>query len=137
MKYRGIAIVDDDNLFRHILKAQISKLQASEDVVLFENGDQAIRHLRSAIEDPELFFPKTIFLDINMPVMNGWEFLDAFRELKGQLAEEITIFIVTSSVNEEDQQKAKEYSEVSKYVVKPITSAILKEIIAEFPQVMG
>ncbi|MGB0167176.1 MAG: response regulator [Luteibaculum sp.] len=131
MAYHGIAIIDDDNLFRHIMKAQIDRLKASKFVLMFENGEEAINYFKSHIQNPEEFvIPKIIFLDINMPVMNGWQFLEAFAPLREQIEEEITIYIVTSSANEKDREKAAEFTEVTKYVVKPITSAQLGTILS-------
>lgn len=136
MAYKGIAIIDDDNLFRHILKAQIAKIKSLDDVLLFENGEQAISYMDDALTKEDSLIPKLIFLDINMPVMNGWEFLDSFGKFKNEIKEQITIFIVTSSANDQDQQKANQYSDVTKYVVKPITSDILEKILSEFPNIL-
>lgn len=133
--YYGIAIVDDDHLFRVIINAQIKKIKASKDVLLFMNGAEAMSYLKTAVKAPgeePIQIPKLIFLDINMPVMNGWEFLNEFKELSDDIKENIIIYILTSSINDRDEERAKEYSEVSKYVVKPITTADLNGILSEY-----
>lgn len=134
MPYYGFAIVDDDQLFRHILKAQISKVLENQQVITFENGNQALNYLDTYIDKPEESqIPRVIFLDINMPIMNGWQFLDGFKKLQDRIQEEITIYMITSSVDRRDEQKADSYSEISKFVVKPITSDQLREILKEGP----
>lgn len=132
MEHQLLAIIDDDLLFRHILNAQINRIKASERVITFENGLEAINYFRKAVDDSSLEIPSIIFLDLNMPVMNGWEFLDHFSELPTKVKEHAVIYIVTSSMVEEDMQRAKKYSDVSSYAVKPITPAQLQELIKEY-----
>ncbi|TXC81827.1 response regulator [Luteibaculum oceani] len=131
MPYTGFAIIDDDQLFRHILKAQLNKILEQEKSVLsFENGKEAIQYLQDNLPQlGDVVIPKVVFLDINMPIMNGWEFLDEFKKMKDLITEQITIYMITSSVDRRDEKRAGEYSEVNKFVVKPVTSNQLIELL--------
>lgn len=73
--------------------------------------------------------PQVIFLDLNMPVWDGWQFLDEFTKIP--IEQKITIFILTSSNNGEDIKRAERYSLTSNYLVKPIDQSHLKEILEE------
>ncbi len=74
-------------------------------------------------ENDTLYF---ILLDINMPVMNGWEFLDAINQSAG--ANQVLIAVVTSSANDLDKQKAHQYKQVLRYLEKPINTQKLREL---------
>ena len=73
--------------------------------------------------------PDVIFLDINMPVMNGWQFLDEYHKILEQFKKPIYIYMVSSSVDDCDIQRSKEYSGVTDYIVKPINKIKYQELI--------
>jgi CheY-like chemotaxis protein len=73
--------------------------------------------------------PQLIILDLNMPVMDGWEFLHAFVELN--VEEEITIYMVTSSIDDNDRRKALQYEKISGFVIKPITSQMFQKLFED------
>lgn len=93
-------------------------------VKVFGNGFDAIEFLRT-VQDTADALPEVILLDLNMPVMDGWEFLEAFRALKPSLPRKITIYIVSSSIAPADVERAKSISAVTDYIIKPITMAQL------------
>ena len=96
----------------------------------FENGLQAIEGIKNKLnkgENP----PDLILLDINMPILDGWQFLEEFKALKDKLSKDIVIYIVSSSDNVTDKNKAKSYqAEVKNYYLKPMTADDLKEIFS-------
>jgi CheY-like chemotaxis protein len=92
-----------------------------DDLNIFANPKIALDALRETDSLPDL-----ILLDINMPVLNGWEFLDAIKENEKFLS--IPIYILTSSINDEDKTKAKEYPNIKDYIVKPLTREKLVSI---------
>lgn len=73
--------------------------------------------------------PQVIFLDLNMPVWDGWQFLDEFTKIPTE--QKVTIFILTSSNSEEDIKRAEKYSLTSNYLVKPVEQSHMKDILAE------
>ena len=73
--------------------------------------------------------PDVILLDINMPVMDGWDFLEWFKEYKSHFPKPISIFMVSSSIDRRDIEKAKSYAEVKDYISKPLTDRSFFEIV--------
>lgn len=71
--------------------------------------------------------PDAIYLDIEMPIMNGWEFMDEFLKLPEDIRSKINIFIVTSSISNDDKDKAASYPEIKKYITKPLDAEKLNE----------
>ncbi len=94
--------------------------------MIFHNGEEALINLKSIIKAEEKL-PDIILLDLNMPIMDGWQFLDEFTKIKTE--KKITIYIITSSVDPMDIEKAKEYNNVNNYIVKPITLEALQDIL--------
>jgi CheY-like chemotaxis protein len=101
---------------------------------MISNGIQTVSSGMEALQfivnyDPDLnSCPELIFLDINMPVMNGFEFLDSFRQLTFLNKENVRIVMLTNSYNEDDVEKCKEYG-VLQYVNKPLTDQKIKDLI--------
>ena len=121
---KSICIIDDDQIYQIIIKKIILKAGIFEQVHCYENGYKAIEKLR----DPEFTLPHLILLDINMPGMDGWEFLCKLKEHRPNLGLETTIYIVTSSIAFADRDKAIAMPEVSGFISKPLTVGKLKEI---------
>jgi CheY-like chemotaxis protein len=119
-----VAIIDDDRVFQKITWMKITRKNYARKVLMFSDGDQAIRFIRDNASNPDEL-PDIILLDLNMPVMDGWDFMDAFVKMRPHIGKKITIFVATSSVNPEDQRRAIEVSAVTDYVIKPISDACL------------
>lgn len=121
-------IIDDDKIYVYGLKKMLSIHDFCKNVLIFNNGEEAIKYMKPLIVSNE-GLPDIILLDINMPVMDGWEFLDEFIKIKPKIKKKITIYMVSSSINPIDIERAKSYSEVSNYFVKPIKMEDLAEIL--------
>ena len=94
----------------------------------FENGQLAIEGIKQKMNNGEKQ-PDIILLDINMPILDGWQFLEEYKRIKGEISEEIIIYIVSSSDNQMDLNKAKSYKdEVKDYYLKPMTADDIKTI---------
>jgi CheY-like chemotaxis protein len=95
----------------------------------FQNGEEALQFIKSNLSNTNVL-PDYIFLDINMPFVDGWMFLEDFEQLKSKLAKPMTIYVVSSSIDPRDIARAKNNNNVSDYVVKPVTrekfAALLK-----------
>ncbi|WP_232758553.1 response regulator [Flavobacterium sp. ALD4] len=114
-----IAIVDDDPIFQFIAKRFIKSFESVNQMLIFSDGKDAMDFLYFNINDKDKL-PDIIFLDINMPVMNGWQFLNKYIELKSKIEKKIIIYIVSSSNNPDDFIQAQSIHEVTDYIVKPI-----------------
>lgn len=71
-------------------------------------------------KDNSELLPDVIFLDINMPIMNGWQFLDEFKKMQNSIDKNITIYLVSSSFDDRDISRSKDYAEVTDYIIKPV-----------------
>ncbi|MBS3915479.1 MAG: response regulator [Bacteroidetes bacterium] len=119
-------IIDDDPIFVFGTKKLMQSSGYCKQFLVFENGKIAIEHLSDVIKHGGKM-PEIILLDLNMPVMDGWQFLDAF--IKKYPNQDVHIFIVTSSIDQADIDKAASYKLVSNYVVKPLQRDQILEMI--------
>ncbi|WP_339607878.1 response regulator [uncultured Roseivirga sp.] len=130
MKKIDIAcIIDDDPIFVFGAKRMMELAGFCNGFMVFQDGRKALDGL-SAIVASGNNLPELILLDLNMPVMDGWQFLDEFTKIKTH--KRITLYIVSSSIDNEDFKKAETYEVVSNYIVKPITMDALKGILEDF-----
>lgn len=121
-------IIDDDKMFTYLLSKQMKGINFSKNLLVFHNGLEALKYLKPILESPDSL-PDVILLDLNMPVMDGWQFLDEF--IKFKVTKKVTVYIVSSSINTEDHKKALTYEAVSDFYVKPVTQNDLVEMLAE------
>lgn len=112
---------DDDNFFH---AREIKKTNLGTIVVTKDSGIKALEYLK-AKEEPH---SDLIFLDINMPGMNGWEFLKEYNQLDKALQSRAIIIMLTTSDNPDDVAKANTNSFVSDYITKPLTKEIMEGI---------
>ncbi|PKB18883.1 response regulator [Flavobacterium sp. 5] len=131
MKHMTIWVIDDDPIYQIIVNKMIKKSELFLNVLSFKNGKEAIDDFKKKLEEKETL-PNIILLDINMPVMDGWEFMAEMVVLKEQINETIQIYIVSSSIAVEDKNKAKHYPEIVAYLVKPINNNDLTLITANY-----
>ncbi|MES2266953.1 MAG: response regulator [Bacteroidota bacterium] len=122
-----VYIVDDEDLDIHILKRWINKISCDTRVEVFKNGDDAIsKLLNNTINSQEI--PDYIFLDLTMPVCNGWDFVLNFERLDLDPLKMIRIFILTSSLWKEDFERARIIPIVENVIPKPITLDMVRSI---------
>ena len=129
MKKISIAcVVDDDEIYTFSVKRIIAKADIAEKTIFFHNGQAALDYLIANMrKEDEL--PDLILLDLNMPVLDGWQFLDEFARLASAFNKKITTYIVSSSIDEDDYERAKHIELVSDFIVKPLTVHNLHDIL--------
>jgi CheY-like chemotaxis protein len=123
-----ICIVDDDNIYQFTTTRTIQTHKLAKKILIFSDGEEALNFLIDNIGNSETL-PDIIFLDINMPIMDGWQFLEEYVMIKPKIGKKITIYMISSSVDPVDLKRAKAISEISDYIIKPINPEMLKEII--------
>ncbi len=121
-------MVDDDDIFQLITQRVIAQTNLVDTIKVFSNGLDAMDFLRSVAQNAAQL-PEIILLDLNMPVMDGWEFLEEFTLLKPRLEKKITIYVVSSSIAPSDIQRAEAINEVTDYIIKPITTEKLLDML--------
>ena len=120
MKKKNIWVVDDDNIYQIIIKKLIERSEMFSEISSFKNGKDAIDELYNNTKNIG-GIPDIILLDINMPIMDGWEFMDELGVIKPKINAEIMVYIVSSSIAIEDKNKSKNYENILGYLSKPVT----------------
>tara|TARA_R110002051_G_scaffold4731_9_gene26266 strand:+ start:2170 stop:2574 length:405 start_codon:yes stop_codon:yes gene_type:complete len=129
MKIDSVCIIDDDPIFVYGTKVLLNYNRSfCSNILVYENGKEALDDLRFMMKS-KIEFPEVIFLDLNMPIMNGWDFLDEFIKLDTQ--EKVRVYVVSSSINEMDKQRALKYNIVVDFISKPFTAAKLEQLIMQ------
>lgn len=118
-------IVDDDVIFVFVLKKLLEKNGNFGKMVDFKNGNDAIDILFSK----ESQLPCVILLDLNMPIIDGWQFLDQLED--SELKEQLNVYIMSSSIDRSDIEKSKNYSIVKDFISKPVNADKLDKILSE------
>lgn len=126
-KFYNILIIDDDQVNNFLFSRMVQTVGISEKAETVTSGRQGLVLLEEKIASGEPL-PKVIFLDINMPLMNGWEFLEKYKEMPSSIRRQINLYMLSSSVYPEDINKAKSYEDVVDYITKPLTKEILMKI---------
>jgi CheY-like chemotaxis protein len=122
-------VVDDDPGNNLICKYVIASIAPNASIHLFTDPEKTLEWIK---EDYDSTHDQhtSLFLDINMPIMNGWEFLDTFSSLPSLLQEKITIFILSSSIDPEDIEKAQKHPLVNGYYSKPLRKETINQIFS-------
>jgi CheY-like chemotaxis protein len=113
---------DDDNFFHQIV---INEMNVTEHIEIALNGEEALLFLKKE----NRIHPDIIFLDINMPKMNGWEFMESYKELREDQKAKVVVMMLTTSENPEDKKRAALYSEITGFNSKPLTKEMLTAIL--------
>jgi CheY-like chemotaxis protein len=120
-----VLLIDDDDVFNFVHKRIIERVSQGVEVMVLNTCQKALDYL----EEPGLVMPDYIFLDINMPEMNGFEFLDATARLPERIKSNLKVVFVTSSLNEADVVKANSYPMVVGFQDKPLNSELIARLL--------
>lgn len=126
MPQKKIYIIDDDPIYKLVTKKLIDKTNLFSHIKEFSNGNEAFEYFETTQD-----FPEIILLDLEMPEMDGWEFLTEFCKLRTELHKDSKVYIATSSIAIEDKEKAKNFICVKAFLSKPINLEKLESIASE------
>lgn len=130
-KLSCILLIDDDQATNYIHKRVINKAAITDKIVELESGYDAIKYLNQT--DFEAYpRPDIIFLDINMPGMDGWEFLEGYEKLNPEQRGKIILVMLTTSLNPDDKNRSDTISTIDGFKNKPLTHETLQDIIDEY-----
>ncbi|MCT8335431.1 response regulator [Leptospira sp. 85282-16] len=119
-----VYLVEDDVITTFLIKTLMEKFSFADEIQGFQNGEDALNALLASSIDPDM-----LFLDLNMPVMDGWEFLKAIS--KHPKYSKLPIYILTSSIDPTDKARSAEFPNVKGYLVKPLSLKDLQSINPE------
>ncbi|HQF28843.1 MAG TPA: response regulator, partial [Bacteroidia bacterium] len=125
-RYRKVLLIDDNEIDNFINERMITSSRFAEEVVVKNSADAALSHLQSLSDAAD--FPEVVFLDLNMPVKDGFGFLAEFELLPTELKSACKIVVLSSSISPEDINKASTNTYVFKYVNKPLSEKYLDAI---------
>lgn len=127
---KSICIIDDDRIYRYGISKIIKSYLPENELSYFENGREALDAITRMAENNEEL-PDMILLDIDMPEMNGWDFLHAFQKVRDKIDKEIQIYVISSRVNDNNQELYKiEWNEkVSDFIQKPVNIEALQKLL--------
>lgn len=123
-----VLLIDDDRIYQFTTQKGMQVANLSVNIISYLNGADAFEYIEKAAKH-EADVPGIIFLDINMPVMNGIEFLEAFEGIKDKFTPEIPIYVVSSSADSRDTDAISLFSTVKGYLVKPVQQQKFVEIL--------
>lgn len=124
-----ILLIDDDEPTNFLNQVIIESSGCTKQIKSVQSGEEALAYLKNQCVDGTAFSPDLIFLDINMPAMNGWEFLEKYRTLTNEFKMKVVIVMLTTSLFPEDVALANEIPEVAAFEHKPLTEEKLKAIL--------
>ena len=127
-RIKTLTLIDDDDVFVFLTKKIIQQTNLVDLIKVFGNGLDAINFLNENKDNVEEL-PEIILLDLSMPIMNGWQFLDEYVKLNPKIGKEITIYVCSSSISPDDIAQAKAINAVTDYIIKPITKDKLVDMI--------
>ncbi|MDO6759854.1 response regulator [Tamlana sp. 2_MG-2023] len=123
-------LIDDDKFTSFYNEKIVKKHNKFGEIISLNSGKAALEYLEEAIAGKALK-PDVIFLDINMPAMNGWEFIEAYKELDAKFTDDIKIIMLTTSSNPKDKERSQTLNEITDYINKPLSLSILDNIIED------
>ena len=134
---KELLIIEDDYSFHLILQKSLRALDPELTIHSFYDGLDAIEFVRDPIEDQEKDYKSVILLDLTMPILDGWGFLDLFQNLPPSIQSQYTIFIVSSSINKSDRDRALTYGSVRHYFSKPLLAPDFNQILKACDEIIG
>lgn len=131
-KIKEIFLVDDDAIVRMVVCKILKGIGFQGSISVFENGKQAMEEISKRIENHDLEPDADqilMLLDINMPIMDAWEFLNEFEKLDSAVKDIFLISIITSSIDTSDKENALAYRSVSDYITKPLSGKHITDFL--------
>ena len=121
MKFKCVWLIDDDPVCNFLTENILNLNNFAEEVHTFTHAEDALTYLDNIVKSKNGNLPDIIFLDINMPGLNGWDFLEIYRNIPEAKKKDCDIYMLSSSVNQSDIQMARESNEVKDFISKPLS----------------
>ncbi|MCF0055986.1 two-component system response regulator [Dyadobacter sp. CY356] len=129
-KINLICVIDDDDIYTFLIKRIIQHAEVAEKSIFFKNGMEALQFFMDKKMQPEEL-PELILLDINMPILDGWQFLAGYTQLVPVIEKDITLYMTSSSDDKDDYDRAMSIGPVKDFIRKPIDTDVLRKLVDE------
>jgi CheY-like chemotaxis protein len=128
-----ILLIDDDEINNFLNSMIIDEAELAHEVKTYTSAEKALQYLSALVKDPNSQdLPDLILLDVNMPEMDGWDFLEEYKKLNQKILKKTKLMMLSSSMHERDVNRAKTYNFVVDYLPKPLTPALVDKIKSRF-----
>ncbi len=128
-----ILFIDDDKITNYIHKKVVESKELDVHVQIEDSGASALEYLKGSLSKSDSYVkPDLIFLDINMPGMSGWDFLEEYKQLSPEQKSKAVVVMLSASLNPDDRNKAEHINVVKKFINKTLTVSKLEEIIERY-----
>jgi len=136
-KLNCVLLIDDDEATNFLNQELVSETGCTEHIEVAQSGSKALEYLTHADEhcgknSSDFPCPELIFLDINMPAMNGWEFLEKYRKLENKHKGNVIVVMLTTSLFPDDKRRAETIPEISGFENKPLTPEAIERIVKKY-----
>ena len=132
-KFKKVMVIDDNEIDRYIANRNITKYAFAEEVITMESSRAALTFLGSLKDKPEQL-PQLIFLDIRMPEIDGFGFLEEYENLPDSVKQNCIIMMLTTSLNPSDHERAKNNQYVNRFLNKPLDKEKIDSLISDMDQ---
>lgn len=119
-KYSTVMIIDDSEMDNFLNKMILETINYAEMIITYTNPSLALKYFEETALDPQKRIPEIVFLDINMPIMNGFAFLEEFKKVPEKVKKQVKFYVISSSDDPEDLDKIKGHDNIIKYLYKPL-----------------
>jgi len=126
-KLKTVLLLDDNGATNIIHTKFITRANCAEQILEFQSGIEALNYLKSKADQPDL-----IFVDINMPIMSGWDFLEELEKMKGSYKNESIVVLLSTSLSAGEREKARSIKIIDAVRLKPLTIKAVQEIVTDF-----
>jgi len=127
---KNVMLIDDDYATNYLHQLFLEESKRVDNVLVAKSADEALETLKNGLANEQI--PEIIFLDINLPAKNGWEFIDEYSEIVGEASKNSKVIMLSTSENPRDMEKSKEYKLIKEYRIKPLSVPIINEIIDKY-----
>ena len=123
-------VLDDDRSNNLICEFSVRRFSAAADIKTFLDPEVALQYIRDNYDEKDHDLSTVLFLDINMPILSGWEFLEIFEEFPSKIKNHFRIYMLTSSIDTRDQEKASANILVQGFLSKPLSAKMVADIFS-------